>query len=173
MMNPAKHSLRPRNRVETGGPLLSKRAWTVTVAVALSVFALCAVFQETDPLSGNWEVARATDNGEEVTFQPGGMLIMPGIEIKGDYAKVAWFTLCGSCSDRVLAEGFMVRKGDRIDLYKRIRMTPELEKTPCGYITVLKNGHLMYETSGKEGPLIMEFRRESNANTILDLLNWH
>lgn len=127
------------------------------------------IFRGVSPLTGTWEVARTESNGIEL--EPSVRTSRYEIVVDGDHARVAWYWTCGA--EKRLADGVMARKGNRIDLYREIAMTPELEQYPNGSITVLDNGHLEYDASDADGTLHLEFRRSSNASALLDLIGWH
>jgi hypothetical protein len=150
-------------------PASNKRIWGVTIGGLATLGVAFSALQEANPLTGSWDVYSATVDGKPVANPQGWRVFL---DIDGDYAEVASYWTCGvKCES--FAEGVMVRDGSRIDLYKRVRMTPELEKTPSGYLTRLPNGRLACDISFRDGGSAhVEFFRASNATTIFDLLNW-
>jgi hypothetical protein len=142
----------------------------MTAVGGLAVLGLLfSALQEMNPLNGFWVVHRATEGGKPV---PGVDQWRVFLEIEGDHASIASYWTCGGRQE-TFAEGIMVRKGDQIELYKRVRMTPELENSPSGHFTILPNREIGFDIRGTGGDVAhLVFRRESNTPTLLDIFGW-
>jgi hypothetical protein len=138
--------------------LVSGLALLVTVYSAL---------QEANPLTGTWEIRRAFEDGIELT-SVGGMYL----DIENDHAKIACSQICGFETE-VYARGAVRRNGNKIHIYKCLGVTSEHSPEPCATLVRLPNGDLSYEMPAENGKTSrVEFRRISNAPTLLDLLGW-
>lgn len=129
-----------------------------------------SALKEMNPINGTWVVHQATEGGKPIPEAKSWRIFL---DIEGGHATIASYWTCG-VRRNTFAEGVIVRKGDRMELYKRIRMTSDLEETSNGHFDLLPNREIGYDFPGSGGePIHLVFRRESNTPTLLDIFGWH
>jgi hypothetical protein len=142
--------------------------WPLRLAISCGVLTLLALYFVVtgfSSLRGSWVVAEVTENGRPIALDDYDRFFL---RIKGSQATIGNSSWCGSCGSTIYNQGVMVREGSVIKLFKRIRMTPELEKNPCGQLTLLPDDRIAYEMGTRR----LVFERSPYRRDFFSWLDW-
>lgn len=124
--------------------------------------------KELNPWTGFWVVESATLADKEVTDDFGRVFLKM---TDSGYGRVASYWTCGVVAESY-AHGKIFFKGNEIQLIKEDLITRVREKEPRGVLLRLPNHRLGYDLPLEEGICRLEFSRESNSETVFDILGW-